>query len=68
MDETKNIFASRTFWGAIVAALSGLAGIFGVEVSAPEQEAIVSGVAAVGIAVGTIVAIVGRIKADKKVG
>ena len=68
MDETKSIFASKTFWGAIVAALSGMAGIFGVDVSGPEQEAIVSGIAAVGVAVGTVIAIVGRMKADKRVG
>lgn len=66
--DTKSLFASKTFWGAIIAAGAGLAGIFGGSVTAEEQSAIVNGISGVGVVIGTIIAIVGRIKANKKVG
>lgn len=68
MPETKSIFASTTFWGAAVSGLSAIAGIFGVEVAEAEQQAIVQGVAAVGVAIGTAAAIIGRFRASKKIG
>lgn len=66
--ESKSIFASTTFWGAAVSGLSAVAGIFGVEVAQAEQAAIVQGIAAIGVAVGTIAAIVGRVRASKRIG
>ncbi len=68
MDETKSIFASKTFWGAIIAALSGLGGVVGINVSPEEQQVLVSAVSAVGLAVGTVLTVIGRMKAEKKVG
>lgn len=68
MEESKSIFASKTFWGSVIAGLSGLAGIFGVDVSGAEQEALINGIAGIGVVVGTIAAIVGRMKAGKKIG
>lgn len=65
---TKSLFSSRTFWGAIVAAACGIAGIFGAEVTGVEQTAIVDGVSGVGVVIGTVIAIIGRMKATKKVG
>lgn len=68
MDESKSIFASKTFYGSLIAGAAGIAGIFGVEVTGAEQETLINAVAGVGVAVGTIVAIIGRIKAGKKIG
>ena len=68
MDETKSIFASKTFWGAIIAAISGLGGVVGINVTPDEQTVLVSALSALGMAVGTVLTIVGRMKADKKVG
>lgn len=68
MEDTKSIFASKAFWGSVIAGLSGLAGIFGVEVSGVEQETLINGVSAVGLAVGTALAIFGRMRAGKKIG
>ncbi len=68
MDETKSIFASKTFWGSVIAGLAGLGGIFGVDVTGAEQETLMNGIAGVGVAIGTIVAIIGRMKAGKKIG
>lgn len=65
--EEKSIFASKTFWGALIAGGSALLAVFGVDVSAGEQSALVGGLAAVGGVVGTVVAIWGRFKAEKKV-
>ena len=66
--ETKSLFASKTFWGAIIAGASGLAAaIFGVTVAPEEQEAIIAGVTAVGAVSGTVLAIIGRIRAAKAI-
>jgi len=70
--DTKPIWQSKTFWGAIITLASSAVLLFGVEVSAEEQEAIgnsvmqiVGGVVAV---IGTITAIYGRYKAEKRIG
>lgn len=68
MEETKPLIFSKTFWGSVIAGLSGLAGIFGVEVTGVEQEALINAVAGIGVAVGTVAAIIGRMKAGKKIG
>lgn len=66
--ETKSLWQSKTFWGAIIAGASGLAAaVFGVTVAPEEQEAIIGGVTAVGAVVGTVLAIIGRIKASKAI-
>lgn len=68
MEDKKSLFASKTFWGAILAGGSALLGIFGVEVSEGEKNAILEGATAVGAVVGTLVAIWGRFKASKRIG
>ena len=68
MDGSKSIFASKTFWGALLAGASALLGIFGVDVAEGEKAALIEGVTAVGAVVGTLLAIYGRFKANSKIG
>ena len=63
----KSLFLSKTFWGAIVAAASAFAGIFGVSVSPDEQQALIGGLTALGTLFGTIMAIYGRKTATKRI-
>lgn len=83
MNGTKSIFLSLTFWGAIIAVLSAVAGIFGFSVDAADQATLsdlangVAGnvaahnwggiIAGIGSAFGGLVAIYGRIVASKTV-
>lgn len=66
--ESKSIFTSKTFWGAIIAGLSTLAAIFGVDITGDQQATIVNGIAAVGGAVGVVLTIYGRMTAKKPIG
>ena len=72
MDGVKNLIASRTFWGAIVAIGGAAAGFFGHEIDAATQAVITDQAAATGGAIATVIggllAIWGRIKASKKIG
>jgi LytS/YehU family sensor histidine kinase len=63
MEESKSIFASKTFWGAIVAVIAGVAALFKIDLG--DQEALATVIASL---VGAIIAIYGRIKAVKKIG
>ena len=65
---TKSLFASKTFWGAIIAAACGIAGIFGKQIAPDEQASLIDGAASVGVLIGTVVAIVGRMRATTKIG
>jgi len=70
--QTKSLLISRTFWGAAVAAVAGIAAISGHVISAEDQTAFVDNVVdiATGIAsvVGAAIAIYGRLKATKMIG
>lgn len=68
MNDFKNILASKTVWGGLIAVAAGLAGIFGYTIGAEDQVAIVEAVTAIGSAIGGAIAIYGRIKATKKIG
>lgn len=73
MDETKSIFKSKSFWGAVMSLLGKLAGvIFGVEIDAETTVQITDlTVAAISFGVsfvGDFLAVYGRVKATKKIG
>ncbi len=68
MDNYKSILASKTVWGGVLALAAGAAGIFGYAVSTADVTAITDIVTSVGAAIGGLIAIVGRIKATKKLG
>lgn len=67
--QSKSIFASVTFWGAVVAMLAPLLKHFGVQLSADDQASIIGQLATlagmVAQIVGPIVAIWGRLRASK---
>ena len=67
MNETKNIFASRTVWAGIVAVAAGVAGIWGYSVSAEDQATIVELASSIAATLGGIGAIWGRVVASKSV-
>lgn len=64
---TKSIFASKTFWGAIIMAASPMLGIFGVELSDGERTVLTDGLTVIGTAIGAVLTIVGRIKAKQPI-
>jgi hypothetical protein len=68
MDERKTLFLSKTFWGAMLTGLSAMLAIFGVDVSEAERNVVVESVATVGAVLGTVTAVYGRFKAEKRIG
>lgn len=72
MEPTKPIWASKTFWGAMVTVVAAALLIFGVTIKAEEQETIsgaaVQLAAAVLEGIGVITIIVGRVKAKTRIG
>lgn len=65
--ETKKWYQSKAIWGGIVAVASGLAGLIGVEIDEQTQQDIVNVIVEVGSVVGGVMAIYGRLKANKEV-
>lgn len=75
MTETKTLFRSKTFWGAAVAVLGALAGLFGLEISSADQAELtnltdlVLGVwDSLLVIAGSLLAIYGRATARQKIG
>lgn len=65
--ETKKWYASKTVWGGLIAVASATAGLFGVYID-EQTQAQITDLALVGAgAVGGLIAIWGRIKADKEI-
>lgn len=65
MNETKSILASKTFWGSAIAAIGGIAAVFGHTIDASVTAEVAEILA---IIAGAALAVYGRIKADKKIG
>jgi hypothetical protein len=68
MYDVKSIFASKTVWGGLIAVAAALLGLFGYTITPADQVAVVEAVAAIGSAVGGVLAIYGRIVATKRIG
>lgn len=68
MDDVKGLFASRTVWGGLLALGAGIAGIFGYTITAADTAELANLGAGVVSAIGGLLAIVGRIRATKKIG
>jgi hypothetical protein len=65
MIDTKPWYQSRSIWGGLVALLAGIAGIVGVEIDAGTSEALVLALTNGAAAVGAVIAILGRLAAQK---
>jgi hypothetical protein len=65
---TKSIFASKTFWGAAIAATGAGINLFGYTVSPADQTAAVDAVSALITAGGSLLAVFGRIRATRAIG
>ncbi len=68
MEEMKSLFASRTFWGAVVAILAGISGGGKYALAPGEQAEFVDLLVAVGAAGGGLAAIAGRVLARARIG
>lgn len=63
----KDWYRSQTYWGAIVMALSSVLGIFGLTLSSQDQQGLIAGGCALGNAIGLIVTLLGRNKAQRPI-
>lgn len=68
MESFKSLFASKTFWGAALGGVAALLGLLGYTFGPEDVEQAAVALSSVGAIVGTIVAIIGRIVASKKIG
>ncbi|GGB55233.1 hypothetical protein GCM10011316_29120 [Roseibium aquae] len=74
MTDTKPLFRSKTFWGAAVAVLGALAGLFGIEITAADQaeltgltDRIFAAWDSLAVIAGALLAIYGRVTARQKI-
>lgn len=68
MEDFKSIFSSKTVWGAIIAIIAGIVGIFGYSIGAEDQAQLAEIGVSVASMAGGLIAIFGRVKASKKIG
>jgi hypothetical protein len=67
MEETKSLLKSKTFWAAFITVLAGAASMIGYEISPDLQEGILNTAEGIVVCVGGALAIMGRIKASKRI-
>lgn len=63
----KKWYASKTVWGGAIAVIAGIAGAFGIAVGVEDQAVIAESITAIAGAVGGLIAVYGRIKADRRI-
>lgn len=68
MAQTKSWYQSKTIWGGIASALVAIALAFGIVIGEAEQSVIVDALVAGGAAIGAVLAIYGRVKAEGDIG
>ena len=66
--EYKSAFASKGIWGGLIAVVAGLLALLGYTISPADQVQLVNLVAGIISAIGGILAIIGRIRATKRIG
>ncbi|WP_377287811.1 hypothetical protein [Rhizobium sp. SG2393] len=66
MPDMKNWYESKAVWGGIVAAGASLAGLLGVDLPDGAGHDLVEALTALAGAIGGLVAVYGRISADKR--
>lgn len=68
MNDTKEWYRSRTIWAAAVAIGAGVAGMFGFPLDGIDNSALADKLLDAVTAIAGIVAILGRLSADTKIG
>ena len=68
MNEEKPWYLSKTIWGALVSVAATLAAMFGLPVDAGGQAALTEAILQTVSAVAGIVAILGRVSANSRIG
>lgn len=68
MGDTKQWYESKSIWGAIFMILALVAQAFGYEITSPDQASLVDYFSGIAGGVGGLLAIIGRVKASKKIG
>lgn len=67
MTDGKSWYRSKTVWGGLVALAGGLASLFGLETDAAASDAAALALTDVAIAIGSLIAIVGRFQAQRPI-
>ena len=68
MIDMKQWYKSKTVWGALVAIAASLAQAGGVDLDAAGQDQLAENLIALSGAIGGLIAIYGRLKAEKRLG
>lgn len=68
MDGWKSWIASKGVWGGIISVASVLAGLLGYNLADADKEALAVTLAGLGAGLGSVLSIIGRVKAEKKIG
>lgn len=68
MDETKQWYLSKTVWGALIAILASLLPAMGMEIDGDAQSRLADDLVSLAGAIGGLVAIYGRLTAEKRLG
>lgn len=68
MRELKSIFASKTVWGAVVAAAPAVSGMFGITITGADVMEASRHLDSIVTAGGALLAIYGRITARSRIG
>ncbi len=67
MTSTKSFFASSTVWGGLVAVIAAVLGFFGYGFAEADQAQLVEWASTLAGIAGGLVAIVGRVRASKRI-
>jgi len=68
MSGNKAWWQSRAVWGGLVAALAGIGGLFGMNLDEVSQGMVVDVAVQMATVAGALFAVIGRVRATKKIG
>ena len=68
MTDTKSFLASTTIWGGLIAMIAAGLGFFGYSFGAEDQALTVEWATSLAGMIGGLIAIVGRVRASKRIG
>lgn len=66
MTETKPWYLSRAVWGALIAIFASIAGTFGIMLGEQDQASLTDAILQISGAFGALVALYGRLVADRR--